>query len=494
MPHTLLSCTAFSLIAAMSVFLAFAAPARGETTLTLHPGPPGEKPSELCRVEINGREAFVHHALVMAEIDKRKDALWTHKHPAQGEQAGFVLFDFAGGPVEVKVKLAKRCKTASLHPVSAKVAAKVEGDTVSFTLDKPRKLTLRVNGKWTDAIHFLASAPEVDPPKPDDPNVVYFGPGVHRIGSTKIESGKTVYLAPGALVLGVLLPTDEMKYVPKFNLYRPTGGPVLHITDAENVHIRGRGILDSSNIPHIGKPSIVFQRCKNVSVEGIVIRDSSNWDVNFLECEDASATDVKIISARLNSDGINSVSSRHVRIRDCFVRNRDDTFAVKAKNPEKPSEDIVVENCVVWNDWGYALGVTYETRADIRDVTYRDIDILHTGHQALGVHVVDSGTIGNILFKDIRIEQASHDILRADIRSDMWATDKKLGHIRGVTLDHVTYVGPNPPGSIIAGFDAEHRVEDVTIRGLTVNGKPVLKPEDAGFKINEHTANIRFEP
>lgn len=468
--------------------------ASAATRVELHPGAPGEKASEIAGVFVNGKEAFVHHALVMAEIEKHKDKLWSHKHPAAGERAAFTIFDFEGGQVEVKVQLAKPCKSAAVHPLSAGIRATVSGDVVTFTLDKPRKVTLRVDGQWTDAIHFFCSKPEKDAPKQGDPNVVYFGPGVHRIRSLKLKSDETLYLAPGALVMAELAPDEPMKYSERLKLSVPIGGWLVEAQNAKNIRVRGRGILDASAIPHVGKPSIRFTNCQNVSVEGITITDSSNWNVTFTNCEDASATDVKIISARLNSDGINCVGSRRVRIRDCFVRNRDDTFAVKTMNPAQTAEDIVVEDCVIWNDWGFAVGVTYETRAAIRDITWRNIDVLHCEHWAMGVHVVDSATIENIRFENIRVEHANAAIFRADVTSNMWGTDPERGHIRNVTVENVSFTGPNPPGSIIGGADAQHRVENLTFRKLTVNGKAVTKPDDAGFKINEHTANIRFEP
>ena len=48
----------------------------------------------------------------------------------------------------------------------------------------------------------FANPPEVDVPSPGDPNVRYFGPGVHTIGAGQpITSGQTVYVAGGALRL-----------------------------------------------------------------------------------------------------------------------------------------------------------------------------------------------------------------------------------------------------------------------------------------------------
>ena len=73
-------------------------------------------------------------------------------------------------------------------------------------------------------------------------------------------------------------------------------------------------------------------------------------------------------------------------------------------DPAREAARIAVEQCTVWNDWGYALGVSYETRAPIHSVSFRDCDILFVRHWALGIHVVDSATIRDVRFEDIRVE------------------------------------------------------------------------------------------
>jgi polygalacturonase len=229
-----------------------------------------------------------------------------------------------------------------------------------------------------------------------------------------------------------------------------------------------------------------------VRIEGIIIRNSPNWAVCLRDSEGVEVVNVKQVSGRLNSDGINPVGSRKVRIADCFIRNRDDSIAVKTTDPDRPSEDILAERCVLWNDWGYALGVTYETRAAIRRVTFRDCDIIHGTFAAMGIHVVDAGTVSDIAFQDIRVDHAGERLFLLNIGKDMWATDKEPGHIRAIRFKNVACAGPGIPPSRVSGHDAAHRVEEVTFENLRIGGKTVTDPAGGRFQINEHTAGIVF--
>jgi len=75
------------------------------------------------------------------------------------------------------------------------------------------------------------------------------------------------------------------------------------------------------------------------------------------------------------------------------MRTHDDTYAVKTTVPGRPSDDILYEGCQAWNDWGYALGITYETRAPIRNVRFKNCEILFARDIAMGVHATDGGPV-----------------------------------------------------------------------------------------------------
>ena len=57
----------------------------------------------------------------------------------------------------------------------------------------------------------------------NDPNIIYFGPGVYKPDGIPVKSGQTVYIAGGAVIYGQMIPTE-----------------------LKNITIRGRGIISGA--------------------------------------------------------------------------------------------------------------------------------------------------------------------------------------------------------------------------------------------------------
>ena len=474
----------FALEAAMC-----SAASAGES-LRIYPAPEGEAASDDFSVEVEGKPVFVYRAKVRHEISKPPGSIWTHEPGCPAEAASFAYFDSAG-VVNVAVAPKRDFKSASVHPISYGIQSRIEGKAIRFELDRPRKLTILLDGSDQRPLHLFANAVEANPPKEGDPNVIYFGPGVHKTGSIQLKSGQTLYIAGGAVVKGQILP-DEKPIVSERTGLKHYAGWLFHAQGVSNVRVCGRGILDGSDMPHASKGLIGIAGSSDVQVEGIIIRDAPNWAVTSHSSERVNVRDVKEISGRLNSDGINSVNSRGIRIRDCFVRNRDDSIVVKTTQPQGEASDILVEDCVVWNDWGYALGITYETRAPIHNVTFRNCDVIDVLWFALGIHVVDSGTMSDIRFEGIRVEKTRDKLIRLHIGHDMWGTDPQRGHIRSTRFKDIAVTGGHFPSSEILGCDKDHLIEDVMIENLRIHGQPIKSAADGRFTLNPFTKNVQF--
>jgi polygalacturonase len=261
------------------------------------------------------------------------------------------------------------------------------------------------------------------------------------------------------------------------------------------VVVRGRGILDGTQMPHPSFNLVHLQRARNVRIEGIILRNSPNWHLPIFDSDHVEVDGLCCISGRLNSDGVNCVNSRDVFVHDTFVRTHDDSFAVKTTSADKPSHGIRYERCVAWDDWGYAFGVTYETRADISDVVYRNCDMLFSRHWALGVHVADGGTVRDILFENITLEYPRSSlaegggrvILKIDNDKDCWSTDSRTGRIEGVTVRNVSVNGELDPIVEIRGNDPGHKTRDVLLENITLRGAPLSQ---AVIRKNEHVENL----
>ncbi|MCY3020433.1 MAG: glycosyl hydrolase family 28 protein [Planctomycetota bacterium] len=475
MPGTLHTLIVVALVLSSGTFFVVAADAPAQK-LVIYPAPAGEKPSGDFSVEVNGQAVFVYTANVL-----------------HGGPASFAYFDCAG-TVNVKVTATRKVDKAVVRPSSYGITPAVVGNTVAFALSQPRYLSIELNGGFERPLLLFANPLEVDPPRPDDPNVLYFGPGVHEIGTTKIESNKTVYIAAGAIVRGKIMPGE--KPIQERNW---AGNKVytnlLCIENAKNVKVRGRGILDMSTLPWHSKCPICISNCTDVLIEGIIIKDSPCWCTPVFGCKNVVYRNLKEICHRENSDGINIVNSQDVLVENCFLRNNDDEICIKTTSPApaQESKNITVRNCVVWNDRAYAIGVTYETRQNISEALFKDCDIIHDhGIGSIAIHMSDGATVSGIRFEDVRVEDTRNRLIRFWIGKDFWGHDKERGRLRGVVLKNVAVTGGPFASSELTGADPAHLIEDVTFDNLRIHGKLIANAAAGKIAVNQHTKNIKF--
>ena len=173
-------------------------------TVRSYPAPAGEELSKDYTVKVEGREVPVYVAKVApADPARRWQAMDDKARSADFfEKASFAYFDM-DGPVTVTVSCPGAIRSAKILPSSLNIIPTVQGTSLSLTMTNPKPLTLEINGTWVGALHLFANPLESDVPRPGDPNVLYFGPGIHEATHVVVSNNQTVYIAGGALVRGV---------------------------------------------------------------------------------------------------------------------------------------------------------------------------------------------------------------------------------------------------------------------------------------------------
>ncbi|GMK42490.1 hypothetical protein PCCS19_55500 [Paenibacillus sp. CCS19] len=431
-------------------------------------------------------------------------------------QASMSFFDM-GGPVEVRVVSRKgTIHQAVIRPLSKRIPFEVEDTAVIFRLKEPCKLSIEVNGDRFSNLHLFANAPEDNPPLPDGPNVlflkpaihrvedihrlanhplpggaapevIYFGPGMHYLEETilRIPSGKTVYIAGGAIVVGSLV--------------------CDHVQD---VAIRGRGVLYLSDFHRFSAfrgVRIMFSH--HISVEGIVLLDPPHYSIYIGKSEHIRIRDFKSFSTRGWCDGIDMMSSSHIEIEDVFLRTSDDCIAVYGSRWDYKGDSrcVSVKDSVLWADVAHAMNIgghgDYRRGGDlIEDIQFSNIDILeHHEPQpgywgAMNINVGDNNTVRNVTYDNIRVEDFELGQL-VDIRI-VW--NEKYNPVAGKRIENihfrnVSYNGKNEHKNRIYGFDRERTVDGVTFTNLRINGELILDAEQGHFDINEHAYGIQFQ-
>ncbi len=418
----------------------------------------------------------------------------------RGGPHSFASFDYADdayAPVVVTaVPIGRTAGTVRIAPKSAGAEAEIRDGGIRFTVTHPVHLTITVNDGIEQPLTLSVNPPQKNIPLRTDPGVLYFGAGIHHADYFDLVSGMTVYLEPGALVIADPPKDDEKVLVEKdwagAKIYRN----FMIADQAETIRLCGRGIIDTSYLEWHHRAPLRFSRCSRISVEGITFTGAGSWTLTLSQCSHAEIDNIKMFSYRENSDGIDIVSSTDVTVRNCMIRTGDDAICLKAMSgpPVCGGEDVLVEKCVLWNDKVRCLGICCETRNDISRVIFRDCDVIRSYADwtrelgSLCIVVCDQASIHDILFEDIRIEHEVHYATTLMIVKDFWSKDPEAGHIRNITFRNITV--DSPVKSYVAGYDPDHRTEDIMYENLTVMGEKAASFDSRHFEWNDFIGNV----
>ena len=370
-------------------------------------------------------------------------------------------------------------QSVKVLPVWRGITPVVAGNTITFTVNQPGALVVEVNGDWVQSLQLFTNPPELNVPKPADPNVVYFGPGVHEIEHLELHSGQTLYLAPGAVLYGK--PTGDSPH-----------GAIVGFTGS-NITVRGRGIIDGSLCPR-GTRGVLYASGNNITIEGVTLRDSSGWNLPTRKCSNLKIDNIKIFGWQGNSDGIDICNCQHVEVKNCYLRTFDDLVVLKTDKGQGEERDVRVHDCVLWNEFAHALSLGAELREPLSDIHFSDCDVIHDkGREwALRVYNCDSAHVSNVTWDGIRIEECRR-LMSLWIGSAIWSKEPERGHIADITFRNITSVAPELPDStaVLTGLDATHAIDRVRFDDVIVGGKRLTL---ADVKQNAFVSGVTVTP
>jgi len=436
-------------------------------TVILYPAPTGLAPSDRYAVTINGMASFTYLTTGPAEAEY-----------AAGHTASWTSFD-AGGPCEVRIRrLGRPVREAVVRPLATGIRSRIEGGEVVLELDRPRKLCVECDGDLTDVLFLFANEPETDVPSPDDPDVVWFGPGLHEIGKYyPLKAATTYYLAPGAFLKGSF-----------------AGG-------GDRTRIVGRGVLSGADYKWPGhlqeknanRVDLVKLAGDQIELAGVTLVDSPYYVV-IAGGRDNHFRGLKILAWYNNTDGISAGPG--ARIENCFLRVADDAF--------KPFvSDTRISRCVLWVDKAVPFQLTWNAQHDSGGSEVRDCDVIHhepfctqrnewTGAVFRSWH---GGTahIHDLLFEDIRIEGKSPCLLELFMRRNPWSPQEgEWGRFSRLVFRNITCEQPFRFPSRLLGRDAAHPIADVAIENLTIAGRRIDSQAAMNLETNEFVQDLRI--
>ena len=513
--------------------------------------PQEEMVSGLYEIKLNGTPAKANFARVSA---MPFNCIWPNHQRVleQTEEAAFINFAMSE-PVEMEVTVEKEFAEAVVRPLHDGIVPQVTGKTVKFTIEKAGQYTLELDG-WHNALHIFANPVCDYGVCPEDENVIYFPAGVHHPGLIQLQSNQTVYIDKDAVVYGaviavqaenikilgdgildgsweernnqsILVPVDQYRRNPRWDIYSPIlkGHPSV-----DPVYpVKGSAMLQDKDAflkyledGHYLYTCIHLYECKDIEIKGVTLRDASGFTVLPANCENLMIDNIKIVGNwRYNSDGVDFFNCRNSVLKNSFLRCFDDCIVLKGMPGWDiwNMENLLIENCVVWCDWGASLEIGAETNApEYRNIIFRDCDCIHNTAAALRVHHCDRAWVHNLAYDDIRVEYSKYDLGMTYQHSDdmvyepycnqatfmlicfdgecYYSNDFVKGNVEAVTYRNIQAYcdeGLPMPKIRFEGHSAEHTISNITIDGVYMNGERIT--DASVVDANEFTSDIRFK-
>ncbi len=173
---------------------------------------------------------------------------------------------------------------------------------------------------------------------------------------------------------------------------------------------------------------IQFNRCNNILIEDISIRNSPFWTMHLLLCKDAVVRNVDVYAHGHNNDGIDPEMTQNLLVENCTFNQGDDAIVIKSgRNQDAwrlntPSKNIVVRNCEI-QDGHQLLAIGSELSGGVSNVYI---------HDCVFPFRKDKASLINILFIKTNLRRGGYvnNIYVENIKAG-----KVLGGVFGISTD-----------------------------------------------------------
>jgi hypothetical protein len=456
---------------------------------------------------------------------------------------------YAGTPLSMEIKVSGFEFSNSdwdISPHSYGIKGTKKGDKLSFTINRTGYLVVRFkkDQDFTKRLVVFVEPPEklpkgelvniVEKYKVDNTGaknetekiqqalneisgsdkVLYFPDGIYKTFMLSIKSNSSIHLSKNSRIIA-----DASVLEP----YMAKDGGInrfIFIDNAHDINVTGLGTFDGngSEVLGVNNPELVKKldgmrllfmvKSKNISFDGILLKDAARWNTHFVGCEDITFLNCKMMNNLINNeyfgslDGWDPDASKRVLIESCFGWAGDDNVAVKCTGCGNLGiyndvEDVTVRGCVFLTKKS-SLKIGTETRcANYKRILFEDNDIIEAD-RVMGINVRDRAVVDGVLFRNNRSEYSYPD--RKKMAINIYITRREddqpwTGKIKNVVIEDCFFEKKFPKKMQISRLESHTVKEDleVTFKNLTIGNKKIDFLDPDYFNLKKCNGVIRFE-
>ncbi len=355
-----------------------------------------------------------------------------------------------------------------LRPTAKGVDYVVEDGKICFTLTRPEKLYLWSEENPNNPLFIFANEMQKRPDT-TDPNVVYWGDGVHNIGKHyPLESGKTYYIDGGAYLIGSFLSEHN----------------------GHDIKVCGLGILSGEQIEHgpykthkFDRLALRFQghRQSGLVVEGITIINPGQYCIQAYGSQ-LHTSNVKCFGWWFETDGW--VGGDGSTLKDSFFKVYDDIVKIYFN-------DLRVENLTIYkqhNGAVFQFGWSHERSSNakigdiyvVRDDTRWNQKELEGNRGFLNTATgSERNEVSNIKISNVHYDDDISYLIGINSR----------GTYRGITIKDMWVRGEQRFKSYLSGG----KISDIVFENVSISGKVIDCDKDIDLHVNGEIHPILYK-
>jgi len=243
------------------------------------------------------------------------------------------------------------------------------------------------NGK---ALQTAAIRKLIDKCRSEGGGHIVFPAGTYLCGGLELCSSLTIELENGCTILGSTSLADYPLHDPApvpFHEGQEGVRAVFFADGMEDIRLCGEGTIDGQGAKfkdcgtRRARPrNIWFGRCRNVTVEGLALRNAGFWMQHYIKCSSLVLKNLKVWNHMgTNNDGIDIDSCSDVIVSGCRVDSHDDAICLKS-GCDAPCENVLVTDCITSSHCNH-LKFGTESNGGFRNIRFANVIMTASGCQ-----------------------------------------------------------------------------------------------------------------